>query len=260
MQTKMKYREQKFFCGQYLEVNLYPVWEFPRRNRRGKKRKPTSDIQRKLNQHNSERELIRLINANFTHDDYKFELTYSDKNHPDSIERAKADFRNFIKRIKRARTKKNLPDVKYIYSLEQGSIKRRLHFHVIMSGGLSINEIAKIWGKGYVDKVLPLMFDETGCAGIAKYFCKQQLKSSENSKAKRWVASQNCVRPTARVSDYKITKRAVRELAAESENRRLFESLYPGYCLADCNAFYNDDSGLHYLYIRLYRQDAVLDI
>lgn len=253
--NKMKYREQKYKCGQYLEVNIFPVWEVHKKSRI-RKRKPTKEVQKKLNQHNAERKLARIINANFTHNDVKMELTYSDKHLPDSMEQAKRDITNFIRRIKTARKRAGLPDVKYIYSIEQGSKKKRIHFHLIMSGGLSINEISRIWGKGYVDKVLPLMFDETGCSGIAKYFCKQQ----DGESSKRWVSSQNLVTPIPRNNDHKFTKRKVRELVQDCECSRLFEALYPGYYYADCKPFYNDDSGLHYLYLRMYKADAVLDI
>ena len=57
------------------------------------------------------------------------------------------NFANFVKRVNRARVKRGLPRMKYIYSIEQGSKSGRIHFHVIMTGGLTINEIASIWGK-----------------------------------------------------------------------------------------------------------------
>lgn len=260
MHNRMKYREQKFYCGQYLDVNIFPVWESVYSTGRRTKLKPTSEVQKKLNQHNREKELTRCINANFTHRDYKLELTYSDKNYPSSVEQAKRDIVNFFRRIKRARAKRYLPEVKYIYSLEQGSKKGRIHFHVIMSGGLPIDLVAEKWGKGYVDKVLPLMFGETGCSGIAKYFCKQQVKSEDGTQSKSWVPSQNLIKPQPKNNDHKFSKRKVRELAAETENRRLFEAMYPDYCFVDCNPFFNDVSGLHYLYVRMYRRDAVLDV
>lgn len=259
MLNKMKYREQKFYCGQYLEVNLFPVWERVFNSGRKAKRKPTSEVQKNLNRHNRERELARVINANFTHNDIKLELTYSPDNAPPSAEKAKKDISNFFRRIKRARAKCGLPELKYIYSLERGVRNGRIHFHVIMSGGLSVNEIARIWGKGYVDKILPLMFNQTGCAGIAKYFCKQQV-NEDGKQSKSWVSSHNLIKPRPKNNDYKFTKRKVRELARESENARLFEAMYSGYLFADCKPFYNDESGLHYLYLRMYRDDAVLDV
>lgn len=260
MKSKMRYREQKFHCGNYLEVNMFPVFEcvYKSSNRKSR-RKPTSKVQEKLNQHNAEKSLTRIINTNFTNKDIKLELTYSEENHPASVEQAQRDIVNFFRRINRARNKAGLEKVKYIYSLEQGSRKKRFHFHVVMSGGLSINDISKIWGKGYVNKVLPLMFNETGCVGIAKYFSKQQVKTA-TGKSKRWVSSHNCVKPVAQNNDYKLTKRKVNELALESENRRLFEKLYPDYFCASCKPFYNDETGLYYLYLVLYKKSAELDI
>lgn len=256
MAVKMRYREQKYYPGIYLEVNIYPVWENVYKSGRRTKRKPSTQTQIVLNQHNSERKLARKIDANFSHNDVKFELTYTDSNHPESIEAAQKDFRNFLSRVKRARKRAELQPVKYIYSLEQGSKNGRLHFHVIMSGGLTIQQLAKIWGKGYVDKVLPLMFSKDGCAGIAKYFCKQQLTQG----GKRWVASQNCIDPPERTNDHKFSKRRVRDIAVDCDNARMWEQIYPGYLYAGCREFYNDDTGLHYLYLRMYRADATLDI
>lgn len=260
-QCKMRYREQRYECGQYLEVNVFPVWQTEYSTGRTTKRKPTRTVQEKLNQHNAEKSLTRKINSNFSSGDIKCELTYA-KN-PETVKRAKKDIGNFFARINRLRAKKSLPPVKYIYSLEQGEKSGRIHFHVIMSGGLSLGDIMQCWkktkGAGYVDKCLPLMFGDTGCTGIAKYFCKQRVTDGKIT-SKRYVSSHNCIAPKPKNRDYKFSKRAVRALAAESENRRLFESLYPGYCFVDCNPFFNDVSGLHYLYVRMYRRDAVLDI
>lgn len=258
MKSIMRYREQKYFYGDYLEVNMYPVYEFPHSSRRRKLRKPTSKVQERLNQINAERKLARIIPANFTTNDYKFELTYAPKNNPDNIERAKKDLSNFFKRVNRARTKRGLERMKYIYAIERGSSNGRIHFHVIMTGGLTINEIAKIWGKGYVDKVLPLMFDEKGCTGIAKYFCKQQCSDGNGKYAKRYVTSRNCVKPQPKNNDFKLSKRKVEQLAYDSENHSLFENLYPNYCYAECKPFWNDDSGAYYITLYMYRKDTKL--
>ena len=43
-----RYREKKYYCGEYLEVAIYPVYTQPKK--RGKRSKPTSEIQQRLNQ------------------------------------------------------------------------------------------------------------------------------------------------------------------------------------------------------------------
>ena len=264
MKARMKYREQVYICGNYKEVNIFPVFESRRRCKRGKRFKPASKVQERLNQKNSEKALTRLINANFTNKDYKLELTFADDMLPDSLEGAKREIVNFFRRVKRARAKEGLSELKYVYSTEQGERFGRVHFHVIMTGGLSINRIAEIWGKGYVDKVKPLQFDKTGCAGIAHYFCKQQLKNvsegGNKSTAKRWVASHNCVKPEPKSNDYRISKRSMNEIVADCEDCAAWERLYPEYKFADCKPYFNDISGLWYVSLMMYRKDYKPDI
>lgn len=72
------YREKKYQCGEYLEIDIFPIFE--KQRGRSRKRKPTSEVQKRLNQHNAERKLIRLLNTNFTKRDIRFDLTY-DKEH-----------------------------------------------------------------------------------------------------------------------------------------------------------------------------------
>lgn len=67
------YREKIHKCGEFLEVDIFPVFEYQRG--RSKKRKPTTETQQRLNQRNAERKLTRLLNTNFTKRDIRFDLT-----------------------------------------------------------------------------------------------------------------------------------------------------------------------------------------
>lgn len=263
MRLTKKYREQKYKYGDYMEVNLYPVYFFPRGKRR-KKKKPSRKCQKRLNQINAERQLSRILAANFTNEDYKLELTYSPDNLPEDIERAKKDLKNFLARMSRARKKQGLSQMKYIYSLEVGERTKRIHFHMVMSGGMKPKDIQKIWGKGYVDKVKPLMFDETGLRGIARYMCKQKVSTdgteTDAAGMKRYQCSQNCIKPQPQNNDYKFSKKKVKEIADDPENMRAIEAKYPGYFCGECKSFWNENNGEHYISIMLYRQDAELDI
>lgn len=264
MKLVKKYRENKYRYGNYLEVNLYPVYYYPTHSRRQRKRRPSRECQKKLNQLNSERQLSRILAANFTNDDIKLELTYSQDYLPEDTERAKKDLRNFIARVNRARAKQGLCQMKYVYSMEVGEKTKRIHFHLVMSGGLKPKEIQRIWGKGYVDKVKPLMFDETGLRGIARYMCKQKVSAdgqgTDAAGMKRYQCSQNCIKPEPMNNDYKYSKRQVKAIADDSENRRMIEVKYPGYFCAECRSFWNEQNGEHYISMILYRQDADLDI
>lgn len=268
----MRYREQIYDYGNYREVKMFPVFSYPHSSHRKKKHKPTRKVQARLNQVNAERALARIIAANFTNDDVKLELTYSRECYPESIERAKRDIVNFFRRVKRARTRAGLPqEFKYIYAFGQGETKGRIHFHVILTGGLSISQLARIWGKGYVDKVVPLMFDEQGVTGMAKYFANQQTKIEEyedtpmlvpelKPKTKRWVSSHNCIKPEPKNYDYKLTKREVRYYAENCECLNIFEKRYPEYFCSECKPFWNDETGAYYLQIQLYKKTYKPDL
>lgn len=89
------YREKRYYCGEYLDVYIFPVFETGRRaSGRGKKRKPTSSAQKKLNQRHREQKLARLLHSNFTPDDLELNLSYTVQ--PESDEEAARLLRNYI--------------------------------------------------------------------------------------------------------------------------------------------------------------------
>ena len=55
-------REQVYVCGEYMDADIYPVFQKP--GTRRKRCKPTSEIQAKLNQRNAEKKLTRLVHNN----------------------------------------------------------------------------------------------------------------------------------------------------------------------------------------------------
>ena len=50
------YRERRYVCGDYLEVDIFPV--FKKQAGRGMRAKPTSETQARLNEHNAEQQLM----------------------------------------------------------------------------------------------------------------------------------------------------------------------------------------------------------
>lgn len=240
------YREKRYHCGEYLEVDIYPVFEYQRG--RSKKRKPTSETQKKLNQKNAERKLIRLLNTNFTSKDIKFDLTYDKVNNPDTPEEAQRQLQNFFRRLKRYRKKRGLAELKYVAVTEQGVRSKRLHHHIVMSGGVDINVLAEIWGRGYTT-AKPLQFDENGIVGIAKYMMKDPILS------KRWCASKNLEKPKETQRDGRISQRKVREFHDYgADNKAEIEKLYEGYCLSDIRPLFNEVNSGYYLTIRMQKK------
>lgn len=250
-----RYREQKYDCGDYADVSLYPV--FRSQKSRGRRGKPTSEVQARLNQLNAERKLVRLLNANFTDEDVELHLTYSDDNLPANDAAALRDVQNFLRRVKRLRKKLGLPDLKYINVIEGGVEGRRYHHHMTLSGGIDRSTLEAMWGFGYANS-RKLQFSEEGLEGLAKYITKgNRAHADKLAYRKRWTASKNLVHPEPRERDGRISAKRVEELATfDIGNRAAFEKLYPGYYVAGVTALHNDVNGGYYLHIRLYKQNA----
>lgn len=250
------YRERRYVCGDYLEVDIYPV--FRKQGSRKQKAKPTSAVQEKLNEHNAIEKLIRLLNANFTGDDYEFHLTYTDENLPANVEEAKKDIQNFLRRVKRVRARMGLDELKYICVPEGGFEGTRYHFHVTMNGGLDRSIIEELWGYGYANGKR-LQFNENGVEGLARYVTKQfAAHKDELPFGKRWTASKNLIVPEPKDRDGKLSAKKVKALATyECESREPFEKLYDGYTLSRVEHFYNDVNGGYYLHVKMYRNGTV---
>lgn len=258
MSGRTAYREQKFECGDFLEVNIYPVFESPVQGRRRAKRNPTREVQQALNRLNSAKEVNRVICANFTNQDYYITLTF--KGDPPDLERAKKDVANFLKKLERMMRRKGLGKPKWIKTIEVGAKSGRIHVHMVISGGLLPVDYQRLWGKGYVD-CKPLMFGADGVMGLSRYFVKQSRNVlGDEHKAKSWSCSRNCIRPEPKTNDYRYSRKRAAEMAREKENSRLIEKLYPGYFCSSCEAFYNDESGHYYLHLQFYKKNARLDL
>ena len=124
---RRRYREKIYKCGEYLEVDIFPVTDGAKApaTKRKSRYKPTSAVQARLNQRNAERALTRLLNANFTSEDISVTLTYNSDELPDTYEQAERDAKNFLRRVKRLRAKLGLPELKYVLIPGGG----RYHFH-----------------------------------------------------------------------------------------------------------------------------------
>lgn len=243
---KTTYREKRYFCGEYLDVYIFPTYRQP--GRRGRKSKPTAAAQQKLNQRHREEKLVRLLHANFTPEDYEIHLTYTVQ--PENEEDAKRLLRNYIRRIQRAREKMGLPPLKYIAVTERGTKSGRYHHHITINGGLDRDTVEGLWGLGYANS-RRLQFTENGLAGLGHYIVKNPIGG------KAWNASKNLIDPEPRTRDGRISGRQAEELARDTTNNAEYERLYPGYFLADAGAFHNDVNGGRYIVARFYRRDGV---
>lgn len=243
------YREKSYKCGDYKEVYVYPVYKTSVKSGiRRRKAKPTREAQVRLNKRISENNLVRLLNANFTSSDLAFDLTYTEENNPSTDKEALRELQNFIRRLKRYRKSHGLSSLKYIAVTARGERKGRVHHHLVINGGVSINVLASLWGKGYT-KAMPLQFDETGLIAKGKYMAKQAIGY------KLFCASKNLYHPQATNRDGRVSQRKAFDLCMDIYNKEEFERMYDGYAFAEASSFYNEVNGGIYLCIRLYKKE-----
>lgn len=211
-------REKIYTCGEYVDIDIYPVYQSP--GIRRSKSKPTSEVQALLNQKNAERKLVRLIHNNFTEDDVAITLTY--KSAPANVEEAQKLLSNFLRRVKRLRVKMGLEPLKYITVTEVGKRNGRIHHHCILSGGIDRDALEKCWGLGYANSQR-LQFGENGITGLAMYIVK------DRQTYRRWNSSRNLVVPQPEVRDGAITMAEMDEMENANENGtqwQFFENKY----------------------------------
>lgn len=245
---RSRYREKYYVCGDYMELSLYPVYKTARHRRR--KAKATAECQKKVNLMHAENKCIRIAHANFTSADMKVDLTYDGAHLPVDDESAARELANFFRRLKRYRSRQGLSELRYIAVTEKGKRTGRYHHHLIISGGLSPQEIIMLWGKGYV-RTDGLQFNENGIADLVKYILKKSVASG-----KRWNQSKNLIHPEPKQRDGRLSRKTVQELARDTENHREYESHYEGYYLSEARRVYNDINGGVYIYARFYRKEA----
>lgn len=245
------YRERRYYCGDYLEVAIYPV--HPQAGGRRGKNKPTSETQERLNLLNRQKELVRLLNANFTERDLELHLTYRDECLPADRETAARELRNYLRRLKRLYAKQGLT-LRYIYVTEGGDGKR-FHHHVTLSGGVDRDALETLWGLGYANS-RRLQLNENGVEGLAKYVTKQ-MKAEQEKGIRAYSCSKNIVHPEPIDRDGRFSRKTVKAMAEKPRDGiDALEAVYDGYEVAELKPFHNDTNGGYYLYARLYRKDA----
>ena len=241
------YREKKFICGDYMDVQIYPVYR--KAGTRRSKARPTSEIQQKLNDDNSRRAFVRLVHTNFTKHDIALHLTYSEEFLPGSEEEARKDVQRFLRKLRKL-YKSNSLELKYVWVCEKGERSSRVHHHLIISAGIGRDVIEALWDKGFAN-TKRLKFTESGISGLAHYMTKQKLYF------KRWNASKNLSHPKVVIDDYRYSAKKVKELLGFSEMPTKYSDFYNGYAVCSdssaVEAARNEQNQGIYIKLQMYK-------
>lgn len=247
---KCAYASKTIKAGPQMEIEIYP--EFTRKQIRKYGLPKNRQAQKNLDDRNARKYLERMINANFSQGDIWATLTYSPDNLPGSIEEAERNMKNYIRRVNTARKRQGLPNARYIYITEYSAEKKiRCHHHLLIDGGLSMDELEKKWKKGSRNNLRRVAPDEEGLAGLATYLTKDPKGK------KRWKASKGLKKPVIRKS-YKVFKeKNVRDMVTgRTEVKEITEKKYKRYIYTRHEIRYNEINGKFYIYVRMRERSA----
>ncbi len=248
----VKYRTKTIKSGDVLECEIYPIWNNTASTSRAKKAKKSRQAQKNLNAKNALKNVIRLVNTNFTDSDIWGTFTYETRKLPKSVEEAEKSFSNFIRRLKYYAKKHGFPPVKYVYWTEfeddEKKGKHRVHHHVITNFP-DRDVMESLWRNGARTQTRRLQADESGYEGAVRY-CMKDPKGT-----KRYKASKNLKKPTITVADTKFTRRKVNRIIRGDVNAvDVFESLYAGYDITHIEHKTSDYVTGAYLYVKMARR------
>lgn len=261
---QMAYKARTTTAGERLEAELFPVYGRAKMGKiRAAKKNQTKEAQEKANHARSIRREIMLAEANFTSRDYFLHLTY--KGEEPSFDRAEKDVRNFLNRVKYLRKKRRLSDLKYIAVIEDGEGKKRIHAHMLITGGIHRDELERIWNSSTVNgggKIKAELLDtENGLEGAIVYMAKELwAKGYRNNpdedeidgiarymvnhvtKKRSWRNSRNLTPPDVSNSKSKFSNRKVKLVARDFKvmAKEIMERTYPGYRFISCAVYYSD--------------------
>ena len=136
--------------GEYREVENYLVAPMlGNHSPRGKRKKKTQEAVEKNNDRAAVRKCENKLKYNFSPGDWWATLTYDDLHHPQDMERAKKNIRNFLCKAKRLCNKKGKV-LKYGQVTELGTKTKRWHHHIIIPGYITYEELEKLWPNGNI--------------------------------------------------------------------------------------------------------------
>ncbi len=264
MGTRCRFvREQRHVCGDnYMEIDLYPISEREKgASLSAKRRQASSRIQQNLNARNARRYFIQLLNANFTESDIHWTGTYDDAHLPDSIEQADHDLELFLRRVRSQSRKRGLPAPRFIAVTEwreegDGLPAVRVHHHVVLSCGLSRDELERLWYRGKDKERLGitnadrLQFDRESLERLANYLTKY------TNRKRRWRQSRGLEKPQRpRPNDGKYTRRQLERLVTSGAgfDSEFWRRKYQGWEINDITPIQNDVTKEWSIYLKLRR-------
>jgi hypothetical protein len=279
-------RTKTIRAGDTLEIEVYPLVRVDAPAREEARKRGSSPAQIRLNLHNSMKRIRRLCEANFGTGDFVLHPTFdygaveygfinkADQRrewerlgYPTDEDQARKIIRNFIARVRRYVKKcgGDPKELRYLYVVEKtkepqdgdiNALPAHYHYHMAISGCgcLSIAALNELWGYGHT-KCEPVDMRYNGLKGFSTYVAKRVTRLKRKT---RWACSKNMKQPEVTVSDRKISRRRLAQIARDVQyaGKEILEKLYPEYQLAEApEVRFSDFVAGAYIYARMRRRD-----
>ena len=204
------YREITYKAGATKEIIRY----YPKGTRkgitRGPIRKKTREEIREANRRMAQRELERIMNANFRPGDWHVTLTYRKELRP-TPEEARDTLKKFLGKLRR-RYRKNGFELKYIVATEY--LSKHIHHHLVVNAVNTGKEttadmIRELWTDRSTGGIrgnpkFVQLYDNGEYSQLASYLIKETdrtFRSEGSAVGQRYSCSRNLVHPQKQVKD-----------------------------------------------------------
>ncbi len=231
------YREITYKAGATKEIIRY----YPKGTRkgitRGPIRKKTREEIREANRRMAQRELERIMNANFRPGDWHVTLTYRKELRP-TPEEARDTLKKFLGKLRR-RYRKNGFELKYIVATEY--LSKHIHHHLVVNAVNTGKEttadmIRELWTDRSTGGIrgnpkFVQLYDNGEYSQLASYLIKETdrtFRSEGSAVGQRYSCSRNLVHPQKQVKD-KPNKTWKKEPQPSKGYYILQDSLYNGF-------------------------------
>lgn len=202
----MPYIKEVCMAGRTIEIRKYYSIRWHTEGiPRAERQEPSSEKQKIMNRRKAERDLTRILNANFVDGDYWVRLDFYKVKPEGSLEMQELTAKAF-RRMRTLYRKAGL-EIRYVYCKEIGP-KGSRHVHAVISKG-DLDLIREAWPYGGVH-VDPL-YSEGQYRRIAEYMVKYSARTEATEGqliGKRWYGSRSLVKP--KVTKEKISAKAFR--------------------------------------------------
>ena len=247
-QKRYKREERVFYFKNFIEVERVYRGKGGARGRPRKERKKATPEQiEKQNRYNREKNLRRIMAANFKEDDHWVLLTYK-KGHRTDRKAAKKDFRKFYLELGKE-YKKRGQELKWIVRTEVGA-RGAAHHHLLLNrikdSDILIKKCwKKIEGAGFTS--YRLTYEEGGFKNLAWYMAKpeEEGKVGKAEEKSPYSRSRNMMIPEPEIK------------RAKAKEMREYPVPLPGYYIdsESVTMGINPYTGQEYQYFTMYRLD-----